>query len=115
MTNTNNNTKLKDEELKNVSGGTPDTIRFEGHVGMYDGVIGERYFFAEDDGNDCIHGILLRSYEKQDGILFRTKRVHIVQEDWGTNQITQIYGDDWTIYKRAFWVSNGQEIIMEWY
>lgn len=76
MTDTNKNyieAILEDEELKEVIGG------WSGHVGQYDGVIGQTYYFVNDQfSNVWIKGILKESYEKT-RLVFWSKRVHVVE------------------------------------
>ena len=68
---------LSDEQLEEVTGGTR-TVRnmlFYGHVGKYDGIVGQRYYVVYDDFDEWFYGTMLRTYEADE--LFHTRRTHL--------------------------------------
>ena len=90
---------LTEQDLNQVTGGYLDVgeYRYDGHVGMYDGVRGVCYYFIEDDNHYNVkYGELIDSYEETYHA-FWSKRVHIFREI-STNKIISVYGDDWTMY-----------------
>lgn len=91
--------ELNENELNMVNGGLVVGSReYYGHVSKYDGEVGEKYYFVNDDNPNWVYeAILVRSGE-EDGILWTTKRYHIIQETATANYHT-IYGDEWTMYK----------------
>lgn len=63
--------RVDDEKMQDACGG------FSGHVGQYDGVIEQTYYFVYDDNHDVwFKGVLKASYEKH--ILWWTERKHDV-------------------------------------
>lgn len=97
MTELKNMTLIKNEELNEVTGG------FSGHVSMYDGVIGETYYFVNDHyNNKYIKGVLLRSYEES--VLFWTRRMHevlVIESNYSDNRRgdkIRLEGDSFTMY-----------------
>lgn len=95
---------LDEENLTEVTGGDLnfDGHHFFGHVGKYDGVVGETYFVVMDDESCWYFGKLLRTYES-DVIFGFTERRHEV-ECWQRNgeyynQNKNFCGDRVTLYK----------------
>lgn len=90
--------ELTEEDLQNVMGG------FSGHVGKYDGVVGEKYYFVLDgsNGTQWMYGKLTWSGEIRNAP-FTTIRWHYADiEKWfgGTMSFhAELCGDDWTMYK----------------
>lgn len=92
--------ELTEVELNNVSGG--GKYVYEGHVGKYDGVVGENYFFVRDGSDEVHYGILVRSYEKHIA-LWLTQRVHVVRV--GLHSTFELSGDHYTMYTSRRWVN----------
>ena len=70
--------ELKDEELDQVVGGFSE----ENHIGKYDGVVGQTYYFVYDDDHSAwCRAVLTKTYEKTKWIFFseRWHNVHILE------------------------------------
>lgn len=92
--------EMTDIELESVSGG------WSGHVDKYSGVIGEKYYFVNDDDHSkWIYGKLLKSYEKKKALFFSVRTHEVAVERHGNfkwESKMSISGDEWTIYKNMF-------------
>lgn len=105
-----NVTQLEDKKLDNVLGGDNVTAtrsgkdgsyHFSGHVTKYKGIVGNRYFFTKDGGEEWYMGVLIKSYEESN-YLFWTKRMHcvsvILSRGYPKSDTVTICGDDWTMF-----------------
>ena len=70
------------------------------HIGMYDmpNYVGQRFIVYMDESNACFFdGILLRSYEEDQGVCDVTERKHDFRSNT-TGDTLSVYGDDFTCY-----------------
>lgn len=95
--------ELNDEDLRVVTGGTnwPEYV-FSGHVGKYDGVVGEKYYIVCDYKNAWAYGELVKTWEKHD-ILWMTIRTHRIDVKLTGGECfdhgeTEYSSTNWTLY-----------------
>ena len=113
--------ELKEEELKEVAGGSDSNATrtigncvFSGHIGQYDAVTGD-WVYVTVDGKDLWgEGPIVKSTEEDNSILFipYTKRIHVFNHFYGSNDYGNFlaqshesefgkyafYGSDVTLY-----------------
>lgn len=92
---------IQDDQLEAAAGGAKvvkATGRvFYGHVGMYDGQIGQKYYVVEDKKPDhWFYGTLEKSYE--DSVIgdWITNRVHELSLSNGSS--ARVDGDNFSLY-----------------
>ena len=104
--------ELKDEDLKNVTGGSssdygPDSFKccgwtFSGALSKYaEGHKGEKLFFVSEDADEFYYGYLLDSFESEYTLwTYRKQAVQCIEHnDVSFTGFVQLPGDDFYIYK----------------
>ena len=101
----NENKNLSGEQLEKVSGGessrTIDGIRFWGHVGKYDAVVGQKYYITVDGPNRWYAGVLTKTWEAT-YCIFWSRRMHrfnlILENGHPYVHTSDFEGDNVTLY-----------------
>ena len=99
--------KLNEKEAKKAAGGKcRDQIgglHFTGHVGKYDGKVGQVYYITKDAGPYWVQGKLLKTWEWSNcwkiGTL-RKHRIEVLKSNCGyvNGDVEDFVGDEWTLY-----------------
>lgn len=112
MTKENENVELKDEDLKNVTGGSttenaPNEFScggwaFSGFVGKYaENHIGEKLYLVSHDGDEYYFGRLLDSFEAESTFWSERTQVINCEEHNGYKYcgFVEVSGDDYWLYR----------------
>lgn len=102
---------IDDQKLDKVVGGSGgESTRkigkytFTGHVGKYDGIVGNLYFITEDGNDRWWMGVLLKSWEESHAWFF-TKRMHrfsvMLSSGSPYNDYIDFEGDRVTLYTQC--------------
>ena len=98
--------KLNEKEAKKAAGGVRDRIgntHYTGHVGKYDGKVGQVYYITKDAGPYWVQGKLLKTWEWSNcwkiGTL-RKHRIEVLKSNCGyvNGDVEDFVGDEWTLY-----------------
>ena len=109
---------LTNEDLKKVSGGGGKggastrqigNITFSGHVGKYNGVVGQKYYITFDYVDKWYYGVMVKTWEKKElGGLLGTVRTHKLRLIINNGANVESYnielefdGDNTTLYTNA--------------
>lgn len=95
----NKRVELNEDMMAQVNGG------FSGHVGQYNGVIGESYYLVYDESyyDKWYYGELIDSYEKDYYFWTRRKHVFMIYSENGKEckvpYTMEVFGSDYSMFK----------------